>query len=370
MLRAALVEYNFYHGETMPTIVSALNQLGIDVDCYGPTRLLRNNPFVYTKGLRFSFRSTEALAFRLWTGRRHFGDYDLLVVNSLEPKEHLRRAEQASIPTIGVVHHGAFLQGDPDYVRFFANPSRRPIVLAEHVSRYLAHFGQVEWLAPVYLGEFARRRPATPGPIRFCVQGNLEFDRRNYVSLIDAVDAVVTDGYRNLEIVHVGRNDPPYGPDGPAFKAMVRERHLEEYFRYTEGDLPYREYYGAIADSAFLLPLLDTTDTRYSRYFHDQGTTSALVSIGIACVPVIHTELASLYGLGQFSIQYADGELDRALRRALELSEQELEACQAGLKQRRDHLMTQATANLGNVLAAVGLPSDANPPSISQVGAR
>ena len=50
----------------------------------------------------------------------------------------------------------------------------------------------MSWIAPVYFGDVPR--VVNTGPTRFVVQGNVEIVRRNYESLLGAVDAVARQG--------------------------------------------------------------------------------------------------------------------------------------------------------------------------------
>ena len=55
-MRCALIEFNAYHEETLPTFVRLLNGLGIEPDVYMVRRSISRQPFAMTSDLRFRQR--------------------------------------------------------------------------------------------------------------------------------------------------------------------------------------------------------------------------------------------------------------------------------------------------------------------------
>ena len=134
-MRCAVIEYNWYHEETLPTFVRLLNDLGIEPDVYMVKRSARRKPFGPTAGLRFRRRRVEGieryggLPFRL---RR----YQLLIVNSIEPVANVERLARVRTPVLGVVHNADLLL-EPAFRAFFEQRHRAPIVLGPHIARHL-----------------------------------------------------------------------------------------------------------------------------------------------------------------------------------------------------------------------------------------
>ena len=147
-MRCALVEFNHYHDEVLPTFVWLLNRLDITPDVYMVERSARRRAFARSEGLRYRLRSVETMD-RLggldWRLRR----YDLAIVNSMEPPENLGRAARLGVPVLGVVHNAHLLQDDAAYRAFFAAPDHRPLVLGQHIAEQVgASAGAPWWISP------------------------------------------------------------------------------------------------------------------------------------------------------------------------------------------------------------------------------
>ncbi|TKS58180.1 MAG: hypothetical protein EWM72_03176 [Nitrospira sp.] len=351
-MKCAVVEYNYCHDETLPTLVYLLNNLGISVDVYASRRAIRNNPFAYTTGLSFSLRQCDGVFFKLRSDRFHFRHYDFLILNSLEPKAILERVADIQVPILGVMHNGNLIRTDPDYASFFGESGRKPLVLAGHISDFLSGTTVARWVSPVLLGQVKPTKSDNLDQVRLCVQGNLEFERRNYECLLDAIEQLIVDGVRKLKVMIIGRNGTN---DGLIFREQIRKRNLVSFFEFSKGELPYKNYYEFIAKANFLLPLVDTTSSHYRPYFLDKVTTSVLVSIGMCVIPIIHEQLADLYGIKSESVTYEDGELPDALKRAFSTDRDTLEKLHSGLASKREALLSESIDNMRETLRDLGL---------------
>ncbi|OGQ92972.1 MAG: hypothetical protein A2253_08325 [Deltaproteobacteria bacterium RIFOXYA2_FULL_55_11] len=349
-LKCALIEYNYYHGEILPMLVYVLNALGISVDVYVSRRVMHNDPFIYCTGLNCTLRETDGLFFKQWVERRQFRDYDFLVLNSLEPKEILQQVSGIPIPIIAIIHNGSLIKNDPDYARFFTAPIRAPLVLAEHISRFLSDTLIARWVWPAQtLDQVKAQRQ---GKICFCVQGNMEFDRRNYDSLLDDVEQLTSSNVRNFHVMIIGRNDTK---EGLIFKKQVRNRKLDSFFTFSKGEVPYKDYYDSIASAHFILPLIDTTRSEYRPYFFEKGSTSLCIALSLGIVPIIHKQLACIYGIEDQSITYEDNGLAHALEQALSTNEQALERMRGALVSRKEYLLKKSVLNMKETLKDVGI---------------
>ena len=351
-MKCALIEYNSYHGETLPTLVHILNRLNISVDVYCSQKVIRNNPFIYAAGLSYSQRDCDGLFFKLWVARRQFRDYDFLLLNSLEPKEILQKAAEVSIPIVAVIHNGNLINTDLDFARFFAVSNRKPLVLAKHISDFVSKAVATQWISPVFFGQVKARKVHDQTNVLFCVQGNLDFDRRNYVSLLDAIEQLASDGVRSFRVMIVGRSEARHYL---IFREQVRDRKLDSFFEFSNGELTYQDYYGSMTTASFLLPLVDRTSTAYRAYFLDKITSSVQLAIGLGIVPVIHMELARLYEIEEQSVAYRDGGLTDALKRALNINAEALEPMRNGLVSKKETLLNESIANMRDTLQDIGL---------------
>lgn len=346
-IKCAVIEYNYYHGEVLPTIIYILNSLGIyNIDVYVSKKIAKHNPFVYSPGLKYNLREIDILFFKLLESLR-FRDYDLLIFNSIEPKEILQRIWHISIPTIAIVHNGSLLKDDIDYINFFKSNIRKPVVLSPHISKLL--LPEVEWIWCVDVLE--KPKVKRPDKKYFCVQGNLVFRRRNYESLIDAVEKLISEDIKNFNILIVGRNDTK---DGLAFKQIIKDKRLDNFFTFSKGEIKYKEYYDLIAQAHFILPLIDKTKNEFKSFFFEKNSSSIHVAFSLGIVPIIHEQLAQIYGVEDSSIKYEDGKLSNALKQAINTDEQILQNMQNTILSKKDNLLNQSILNMKRLLNELG----------------
>jgi hypothetical protein len=350
-MKCALIEFNYYHGETLPTLVYLMNRLGIEVDVYAHPHLLASNPFVYTSGLKYRAKKLSRPSRLVLSARRQWSRYDLLVLNSTEPVENMNPFQRVETPMIAITHNANFIVGEPHHLQFYAEPYRRPMVLAEHIVNNVPGLGPDGWIAPVMLGSPPRAREH--GSLkRLCVQGNVAFDRRNYASLVGAIGSLADSGYIQLQVSIVGRND---SPDGQVLKNMLTSAQVNPFFSFSRGELPYRDYYASVASSDFVLPLVDLTSDAYYPYFVDKLSTSVQNSLAFGIVPIVHADLAASYGISDDSVLYDDGGLDIAIRRALSMSAAEIGSKRSGLLKAREELLARSQENLAQMLFDLGI---------------
>lgn len=346
-MRCALVEHNYHHEQLLPSFVYLLNELGVVPDVYLPRFSVAADPFAFARALRYRICPVDGRFARIRGTPRRFGEYDIVIYNSIEPLWVLERAAAQHRPLVTVMHNADLMFTDPEYETFFRSRNHVPIVLAPHVAASLAQ-RQVHWVAPVYLGEIPKR---TDGEcIRLAVQGNVEAHRRNYDSLLDAVEEVVRLGLA-VRVLLIGRSD---FPDGKKLKDEIQRRHLSEVFEVT-GELAYPEFLRALASCRFVLALIDRTAETFSSYYQFKLTSSLLMSLAVGVPPIVHAELAQLYGLEEASITYGNGGLAGAIMRGAALDEHSYQLLTSRLSAIRGSLLTASASNLrGAVDAALG----------------
>jgi hypothetical protein len=342
-----VIEYNAYHEETLPTFVWLLNELGIEPDVYMVRHSRRRGPFDLTTGLRFRPRRVEkidayrGLPFRL---RR----YQLVIVSSMEPATNAQRAARIRAPSLGVMHNTELLSVESVYRSFFEGPKRLPLVLGRHIAGHVARTGPpVRWISHVYFGPSRHDRAA--GPTTFAVSGNVEFSRRNYDSLLDAAGELQAEG-TPIRIRIVGRSS---GPDGLTLRAEIERRGLSSPFELSPSEISHPEFFGLVAGSDFVLPLLDHSADRMRPYFETKLASSVPVAIGLGVPLVIHRDLATAYGVEACGVGYDDGGLTAAMRTAIASSQADREAWQAAVQTTRSELLAASLTNLREAIAAV-----------------
>jgi hypothetical protein len=337
-MRCALVEHNYHHEQLLPTFVFLLNELGVVPDIYLPRVSVASDPFAFAPSLRYRICPVDGRFARIRGTPRRLGRYDVVIYNSIEPSWVLQRAAAQHRPLVTVMHNADLVFTDREYEAFFQSPRHVPIVLAPHVAASLEQ-RNARWVAPVYLGEIPR---APAGDcLRLAVQGKVEANRRNYDSLLDAVEEVLRLGLP-VRVLLIGRSDLA---DGMKLKKEIQRRHLSEVFEVT-GDLAYPEFLGAIASCRFVLALIDRTSETFAAYYRFKLTSSLLMSLAVGAPPIVHTELAQLYDLQDASITYEDGGLADAIMRGAALDGQAHAQLTAKLFTARESLLTRSASNL------------------------
>lgn len=350
-MRCALIEFNEFHGHILSTFVHLLNQVAGEVDLYLRRQVVDSAPFGYCPDLRYRVRVLESPATRARLRLGGLSGYDLVVATSVEPKAVLRRLEGITAPLVGVIHNAILLEEDSEYRTCFARPGRRVLALARHVAEGCPPSLGTRWVAPVLMMAQSEQRSADWR--RFCVDGRIDFKRRNYWSLLDAVSQLTSESTSRFEVVLLGGDRDL---DGLRLRRAIRERGLESAFAQpAEGEFSYARSLEGIASSGFLLPLVDTTSALFSPYFQDKITSSVLTALGVGRIPVIHRRLAELYGLESLSITYRDGELADAMKRALALDDAARRDLVDGLHARRLELLESSLDNLRATLRDLGL---------------
>jgi hypothetical protein len=343
-MKCALIEFNYYHDEVLPTQVYLLNRLGIRPDVYMVSRAVRKDAFVYTDGLDYCRKQIDGW-WRIRGTPSRRGQYDVVVANSIEPPRALSRFAAIGLPTVAVLHNAELID-KTKYSDYFRGRGRVPLVLAKHVASSLAPGRALEWIAPVYLGE-PPRPTRSDDRLRFCVSGNIEFARRNYPALLGAVAGLAVER-SDFVVTCVGRP----APDGPAFRAQVADAGLERFFEFSNGEISYARYLSDAAGADFMLPLLDTASDAFASYFRTTASSSISMAIGLGVVPIVNTALARLYGLGpDDAILYEDGQLLDVMRRTLDERPDTRQLRQA-LIARRESLLAESVASLARAVAA------------------
>jgi hypothetical protein len=353
-MRCALVEFNYYHDEVLPTFVWLLNRLGVTPDVYMVTPSARRRPFAGSPNLRFRRRSVErmdrlgGLEFRL---RR----YELLIVNSMEPSTVVDRLRTTRTPLLGVVHNTGLLVSDPRYQSFFAAPHRAPLVLGRHIAAALGSANvHARWISHVVFGAAA----VSPKPVDepadrtiFVVSGNVEGNRRNYESLVAGVKELDAAGLPFLVRI-VGRST---GPDGKALKATIAEHDLSSRFTFTSGEIDHPRFFELVATSHFSLPLIDTGRVAFRAYLETKLASSVSFAIGLGVPLVADVALIRAYGVEGTGPSYEGAGLADAMRRAITSSAAERADWRAALHRKREEILASSQANLREAIEAVGL---------------
>ena len=348
-MRCALVEYNHFHDEVLPTFVWLLNRLDITPDVYMVERSARRRAFAGSTGLRYRARSVETmdrLGGLVWRLRR----YDLAIINSMEPPELLGPIAGLGVPVLGVVHNAHLLVEDEAYRAFFAAPDRRPLVLGQHIAEHLgASTGSPGWISHVVFGAPPRAAREPDLPTILAVSGNVEFVRRDYDALLDAAGTLAAEDVPFL-IRIVGRST---SRDGKQLRATVESRGLASRFAFSPGEIDHPRFFRLIAGSDFSLPLLDASRETFRAYLDTKLASSVPFAIGLGVPLVADAALVRAYGIEGTGPAYQDGGLAEAMRRAITSTEAERAGWRTAVATKRDAILEASLENLRTAIAGV-----------------
>ena len=234
------------------------------------------------------------------------------------------------------------------------------VVMARHIVRAVPESFPAHWMLPVvHVNDAtANQWPEPEAKRQVCVQGFVDFKRHNYKSLLDALAELRTAGLQNWQVHIVGRN---HIPAGKLLRKQVAERGLAAYFSFSRRpfictDVSYKNFYKIIAQTEFLLPLVDGAGQVYSAYLTEKLSSAVIVAMGLGRIPVLHAKLAALYGIEDAAVAYPDGGLADALRRAFGLAPERLLALRAALWKKRTEELLASRESIRLALHELGLP--------------
>jgi hypothetical protein len=351
--RVAIVECFPRHDEVYLTSALLFEQLGYEVHVFNVWRNRFRNSFVHVRGLKPRIHSRLNAAGVLEAVRQE--RFDLVVFNTFEGIEVLECASDIMrhTPVLSFMHNGGRICKFEEYQPYLHHPRLRLMVLAPYVGAHFAHLAPANTMTPVFF--FDEPVPSIPrrdARRRFCVQGYFDPKRRHYDQLLQALKALRAEGRTDFEVYVMGRSLDRRFRD---FARQVREAGLAEHVRYSWKGIGYRSYYRLLNSMDFILPLISPES--HGRYFQSKSTSSIAAAVGFNAVPVTHELLAQHYALGDTAITYTT-DLLSALRRALDMSDEELAAMRDRLSSVKLRLLGNSRRELEAAIAAVS--SDAS----------
>jgi FkbM family methyltransferase len=282
-------------------------------------------------------------------------DFDLLVMNTYSQFGHAKFAKATGLPAIGVVHNPKLVLSRRACVFGIQSGRVTPVTLAPHVTSWMmaeapelfshaATLGTWMWEMPEV------RKSEPPKRRRIAVPGGVSFGKRDFPLVVDTLPGLIDRfGADRFEIAVVGG-----GSDRAKLEDLVAERGLGDVFDFAPldpatGAVPSHEYYPRVAGSTLLLPLLPE---RLASYRVSKITAAVSSSIGFTVPSIIDRWTSTVYDLP--GVTYPLGSLADGLARAVEMSDDELEAIRQRLARRRATMIERATAEMGEALRVVG----------------
>jgi len=347
--RAILVELNRYHGEVLPSLVYYLNSLGYWVDILTTADLILLDPFVYSQNLDCKIEPISN-SFSQFNWQHKVDQYDILVWNSIEPEKHLDLVSNVHAPTLAIIHNGSRLLST-EYKNFFNDKNRQALVLSPHLQDYIANNGlTTNWIFPSYFSDIPHS--GQHKSVSFCVQGKMEFKRRNYMSMIKATKSIVRNKEsKSFHVKYIGKSD---SFEGFLLRSLIKLYGLTDYTRYSNQVSLYKEYLKELSVSDFLCPLIDDSK-KYRSYYCEKASSSIPISIGNGIIPILHEKFAKLYHLENIAVCYSNSKLENALRDALNLTLEQVEEKRKEIFKFNNFMMDSSIKNLDKSISLIGL---------------
>jgi hypothetical protein len=297
-----LIEPNPYHGEVLPGIVKYLEDLQYTVDVYMQNCLLGDNAFCrYPRPV--NIRGYEFSDIQNILGSENIKEYDFVFFSSMEFApgdgvfniiQHLGFIPQAKHGILGIYHSTSLLDTFCDHElmaqgRFFC------------FSDFQKHHYTLKTLTPIYFGETVQHpqqfiQPATIACVGGAFSGKL---------LVDALWK--TRGKLSPKQLKINLYGARYSLSlikriKLFVKMFVSSKKKVPYayrFITTRGYVPFSILFDEIAQSSYILVLIDPADKSHEHYL--SYTTSGVKALihGFNKVPIIHRNVATQYGFDE-----------------------------------------------------------------------
>lgn len=301
-----ILEPNYCHGEVIPGFCRYLLDMGYRVDVLMHHSLARQSPLCCFKEGDIHIFTAMCTSWKRLAKARVLTRYEAILVST---------SAFYDIPGWASFLHMTGLDK-------FAN-----LLAVEHELKDIPRFGEEEldrqgrlltlgsfprgmMVNPHFFGEIPPA-PRNREPV-FITVGSLSAQRKNHELLVEALETVCNEGYRNFSVIIVGEGELGKIPG-----------HLRP-FLHVAGKLDFPAMYEAMRRADYFLPLLDPGNPAHNRYITTGVTGSAQLVYGFAKIPVIHEKFASFYGFNdRNALLYREETLGGAMLRAIRQTEEE-----------------------------------------------
>ncbi len=334
-----MVEPNSFHGEILPGYIHYFNQLGFEVVLLW--RQANASSGVFSRLLNAEMPRAFAMS-PFWLKRS-------LAVVPTNRYNHLFLASNYLVVPGG--YYGMFV----NYLSKQSIFHRQPHLLVEHCFKNLQQDNclakhvfllselehpkkAVSMLNPHYFGKVASHALATKRV--FVTVGEVTKRNRNFDILIEAVEALESNGFDNFEVHVIGR-----GANGDLFNGASTKIK-------PHGYLSYQAMYNVVESADFFLPLLDPENEGHRRYLSGETSGSRQLILGFLKPPIIQAEFANCYDFTPTdAVVYGIEDLAVAMERALCLEPSEYEAMLGELEVLAASVREKSLLNLKAALA-------------------
>ncbi len=330
-----VLEFNDFHGITIPGYINYFIQLGYNVDCL--LRFGQNvdwQPLCRLKCKWKAFVGNEYDFIKVLNSDK-IKQYDFVFVNTTFYYGDLAPYPkgQSVFKLVGKVPAGK-------YGTLMIEHNYEPYVKKYHEEKYIKQgnlftllgFRKTKMLSSSYLGE-VKITPKNTDVIKFLSIGTIHPNNKNYNMLFDACENLLKDGVKNFEIQVIGCgniNDIP--------------SNLRPYFKLL-GALTYKDMFDKIEQGDYLLNLFDPKNKEHHKYLDNWATGSSILFFAFAKLPLMHEFFAKSYFLDNGNaVVYTD--LAEGMRLAIQMKSKEYQRRQSALLKLTEELQTKSLKNL------------------------
>lgn len=330
-----VLEFNDFHGITIPGYINYFIQLGYNVDCL--LRFGQNvdwQPLCRLKCKWKAFVGNEYDFIKVLNSDK-IKQYDFVFVNTT-----FYYGELAPYPNgksvfelIGKVPAGK-------YGTLMIEHNYDPYVKQYHEQKYiksgnlftLLGFRKTKMLSSSYLGN-VKITPKNTDIVKFLSIGTIHPNNKNYQILFNACNSLLKKGIKNFEIQVIGAgsiNDIP--------------TNIRSHFNLL-GALTYKDMYEKIEQGDYLLNLFDPKNKEHHKYLDNWATGSSILFFAFAKLPLMHEFFAKSYFLDNGNaVVYTD--LAEGMRLAIQMKSKEYQRRQSALLKLTEELQTKSLKNL------------------------
>ena len=258
--------------------------------------------------------------------------YDVVIANSIDIGHYYQSfLRYVNKPMLTVLHNGYALIAKSEYEALRNESKFSVVVLSKHIQTFLAQHEIASYPIHATLRlkagslDDCRKHEST-----FCIQGYINFDRRNYDSLLEAASKLKEENVQcNFKIV--GR----LGRSSRTMQRKLAELGVSEYFTFVGDAESYLDFYRAIGSCRFLLVLVDDSRMIYSPFFEDKCTSSLGVSLGLDVIPIVNRRLAEAYDIADCSVLYESDDVYSGIVSALSCESKKIDSLANNMKRTR-----------------------------------
>lgn len=330
-----VLEFNDFHGITIPGYINYFIQLGYNVDCL--LRFGQNvdwQPLCRLKCKWKAFVGNEYDFIKVLNSDK-IKQYDFVFVNTT-----FYYGELAPYPNgksvfelIGKVPAGK-------YGTLMIEHNYDPYVKQYHEQKYiksgnlftLLGFRKTKMLSSSYLGN-VKITPKNTDIVKFLSIGTIHPNNKNYQILFNACNSLLKKGIKNFEIQVIGAgsiNDIP--------------TNIRSHFNLL-GALTYKDMYEKIEQGDYLLNLFDPKNKEHHKYLDNWATGSSILFFAFAKLPLMHEFFAKSYFLDNGNaVVYTD--LAEGMKLAIQMKSKEYQRRQSALLKLTEELQTKSLKNL------------------------